>query len=108
MTSTILRRLQQSDEPSVRFKVLTQVMSRKVNSAEIKYLREEIRESPRVRQLLSERQANGQIPHHPYSKWNGAHWLLATLADQRSITRANQIPRPAAPWWIGVGQAQLE
>jgi hypothetical protein len=81
MTSPIIRRLLQSDEPSVRFKVLTQILDRKTDSKEIRQLHEEIRESPRVRQLLSEREANGQIPHHPYSKWNGAHWVLATLAD---------------------------
>ncbi len=23
----------------------------------------------------------GQIPHHPYAKWRGAHWVLACLAD---------------------------
>jgi hypothetical protein len=81
MTSTIIGSLLQSDEPSVRFKVLTQIKGRKANSSEIRHLQEEIRESPRVRQLLSERQADGQIPCHPYSKWNGAHWVLATLAD---------------------------
>lgn len=21
------------------------------------------------------------MPHHPYSKWYGAHWILVTLAD---------------------------
>jgi len=81
MTSSIIRRLLESDEPSVRFKVLTQIKGRKPNSSEIRLAQEEIRESPRVRQLLSERQADGQIPCHPYSKWNGAHWVLATLAD---------------------------
>src|ERR671925_240899 len=81
MKSTIVRRLLQSDEPSVRFKVLTQITGRKATTSEIRHVQEEIRESPRVRQLLSERQANGQIPGHPYSKWNGAHWVLATLAD---------------------------
>ncbi|HKY54218.1 MAG TPA: hypothetical protein VJM08_07940 [Anaerolineales bacterium] len=81
MTSTIVRRLLGSDEPSVRFKVLTQIMGRKANTSEVRQVQEEIRESPRVRQLLSERQADGQIPCHPYSKWNGAHWVLATLAD---------------------------
>lgn len=31
--------------------------------------------------LLSERDDNGEIRHHPYSKWRGAHWVLSTLAD---------------------------
>src|SRR5919197_5781374 len=79
MTSAIIRKLSQSDEPSVRFKALT--LDRKVDSRKVRQLRDAIRESPRVAQLLSERQADGQIPHHPYAKWDGAHWVLATLAD---------------------------
>ena len=35
----------------------------------------------RVRQLLSERRPDGTIPHHPYGKWDGAHWVLVALAD---------------------------
>ena len=31
--------------------------------------------------LLSERDAEGRIPCHPYAKWYGAHWVLADLAD---------------------------
>ena len=65
----------------MRYKVLSQILGRKVGSSELKQVQEEIRESARVEQLLSERQADGQIPGHPYSKWNGAHWVLATLAD---------------------------
>jgi hypothetical protein len=30
---------------------------------------------------LSERDGEGRIPYHPYAKWYGAHWVLATLAD---------------------------
>lgn len=39
--------------------------------------REEVTRSERVRALLSERGADGTIPNHPYTKWNGAHWALA-------------------------------
>jgi hypothetical protein len=81
MTSAIIRKLSQSEEPSVRFKVLTQMLDRQADSREVRHLQEAIRESPRVKQLLSERQADGKIPWHPYAKWNGAHWVLATLAD---------------------------
>ncbi|MDH5507506.1 MAG: hypothetical protein OEZ02_09825 [Anaerolineae bacterium] len=31
--------------------------------------------------LLSERTPDGSIPHHAYHKWDGAHWVLAALAD---------------------------
>ncbi len=65
----------------MRFKVLTRVLERKPDSDEVRHLQEEIRVSPRVKQLLSERQACGRIPYHPYAKWHGAHWVLAILAD---------------------------
>ena len=34
-----------------------------------------------ARVLLSERDARGEIPRHPYDKWRGAHWVLSCLAD---------------------------
>jgi hypothetical protein len=34
-----------------------------------------------VKQLLSQRDAQGRIPFHPYAKWYGAHWVLVALAD---------------------------
>lgn len=37
--------------------------------------------SDRFRSLLSERQKDGSLPWHPYSKWYGAHWILSSLAD---------------------------
>jgi hypothetical protein len=81
MTQIILQRLLQSSEPSIRYKVLTQTLGPETDTTEIRNLQEEIRGSARVQKLLSERNASGQIPGHPYSKWNGAHWVLATLAD---------------------------
>ena len=77
----IIDRLIESDEPSVRFKILADVLGKKLGSDPIKKLQEEIKISPRVRLLLSERDENGEIPYHPYAKWYGAHWVLADLAD---------------------------
>ena len=34
-----------------------------------------------VEMLLSDRRGDGTIPLHPYAKWRGAHWVLATLAE---------------------------
>jgi len=65
----------------VRFKALANVLGRNLDSAEIKSLQEEIKQSSRVRLLLSERDGDGKIPFHPYAKWYGAHWVLASLAD---------------------------
>jgi hypothetical protein len=46
-------------------------------------LREEIRESPRVRALLSRRHQLGRAgtARQVYYKWQGLHWVLASLAD---------------------------
>jgi hypothetical protein len=81
MTDPVITRLLKSDEPSVQFKTLTQILGHNVASRQIKRLREEIRGSRRAKRLLAERRSDGTIPGHPYSKWNGAHWVLAALAD---------------------------
>ena len=81
MMNYVIYKLLNSDEPSVRFKVLVNVLGEKLESSDIKRLHGEIKSSPRVRLLLSERGKDGIIPFHPYRKWYGAHWILATLAD---------------------------
>jgi len=81
MMNNIIKKLLNSDEPSVRFKVLVNVLGEELESPDIKKLQEEIKSSPRVRLLLSERGKDGKIPFHPYRKWYGAHWVLAILAD---------------------------
>ena len=63
----IINRLLQSDEPSVRFKILVNVLGHDLESAEIKQL-QEIKSSPRVAGLLAKRDPNGHIPFHPYAK----------------------------------------
>ncbi|GAB4146648.1 MAG: hypothetical protein Fur0021_04870 [Candidatus Promineifilaceae bacterium] len=75
----VMNRLRYSDEPSVRFKLLCKGQGEE--TAECRHLRSQIQTSPRVQQLLSERDETGCIPHHPYTKWVGAHWVLADLAD---------------------------
>ena len=81
MTDHIILTLLASEEPSIRYRVLTQVLGQDTSAEEVSLVQEEIRHSPRVEQLLSERQADGSLPHHPYGKWVGAHWVLAILAD---------------------------
>ncbi len=76
----VIDKLLQSDEPSVRYKVW-QAVGQVADSVTLRQLQEEIRTSPRVKKLLSERDDIGQIPVHPYTKWSGAHWVLADLAD---------------------------
>ena len=77
----ITRRLLQSDEPVVRYKVRLNVLGEDPASEEMRGLREEIRRSPRVQTLLSEQDEEGNLPHQVYRKWVGAHWVLADLAD---------------------------
>jgi hypothetical protein len=60
MADSIIGTLLKSDEPSVRFKVLTNVLHREPSSREIKQVREEIRASQRIERLLSERTADGR------------------------------------------------
>jgi len=81
MGSGIIETLLKSDEPAVRFNLLACVLGKTQDLGEVKQAREEVRESPRVQRLLSERSEDGSIPHHPYAKWLGAHWVLALLAD---------------------------
>ena len=53
------------------------------DSKSIRALREEVRRSPRVRALLSRRDQLGRAgtARQVYYKWQGLHWVLASLAD---------------------------
>ena len=81
--NTIIERLLNSDEPSVRFKILVNVLDERRDSSKIRKLQEEIQVSGSVQTLLSQRDDKGRIPpaHHTYRKYVGAHWVLASLAD---------------------------
>lgn len=81
--ATVIDTLLASDEPSVRYKVRDLVLDEPADSPHMLALREEIRQSPRVLQLLADRSHSGRVRpvHHVYKKWIGAHWVLPTLAD---------------------------
>jgi len=72
-----------SQEPSVRWKARVLVLGEDRSSPGVRGLEREIRRSPRVRALLSRRDARGRLRgiENPYTKWQGAHWVLANLAD---------------------------
>lgn len=80
---TIISKLLRSERPSIRFRVKVEILDEDPTSAPIQELQEEIKSSPRVKSLLSEQGKDGKIPYHPYAKWYGAHWVLASLADIR-------------------------
>jgi hypothetical protein len=76
----VIKKLLESNEPSIRLRTNTEVLGRSIGSRAVKELQEEVKHSERVRLLLSERK-NGILPWHPYAKWYGAHWILSVLAD---------------------------
>jgi hypothetical protein len=80
---TLTEELLRSEEPSIRWKIRVNVLGERRNSPEIRTLEEEIRRSPRVRALLQNLSENGIYKnfHNVYDKWQGAHWVLMTLAD---------------------------
>ena len=67
-----------SDEPSLRWKVRTQVLGEDGASRVARRLRAEVRRSARVKRLLDGVQ---DLPVGAYTKWRGAHWVLLSLAD---------------------------
>ena len=77
----VIDRLLASDEPSIRWKVRSRVLGEPENL--LADLRREIKDSPRVRTLLGDRDEAGRVRpvHHVYKKWKGAHWVFAHLAD---------------------------
>ena len=107
----IVDRLLGSEEPSIRLNVRVGVLGEDPESRGIKQLREEIRESPRVQALLSERQPDGTLPHRAYAKWRGAHWVLTMLADlgyppgDRSL---GPMVEQARSWALGLSARDIE
>src|SRR5688572_22289955 len=84
MATSMIDILLAAPEPTVRWRVRTEVLGEPADSRPLRRLREEIRRSPVVERLLSERGADGRIVDRPvYGKWRGAHWVLAALADLR-------------------------
>ena len=77
----VVETLLESGEPSIRYRLLHQVLGKSKTDPEVQETQEQIRSSPRVAQLLSQRDATGAIPYSAYAKWNGAHWVLSLLAD---------------------------
>jgi hypothetical protein len=81
-SSAVIDELLASDEPSIRWKVRANVLGEDRESASMRALGLEVRESPRVRRLLERHigDAAGTAPQ-AYAKWQGAHWVLHALAD---------------------------
>ena len=78
--SDVVEALLSHDDPGVRYRALVDVSGASPAAAKARRLREEIRSSARVERLLSPRDGDGRMPG-VYSKYTGAHWALADLAD---------------------------
>ncbi|OKS87655.1 hypothetical protein [Mucilaginibacter polytrichastri] len=79
----IINYLLRSPEPSIQYKVRVNVLGEDPNSTAIQQLQQEVKASMRVKKLLSRQDASGKIisQRNIYDKWQGAHWILASLAD---------------------------
>ena len=79
--SAVIDTLLKSDEPSIRWKVMTRVVGEDPESRKVRELREEIRKSPRARALIAGRDQKFVREAYVYANWRGAHWTLAMLAE---------------------------
>ena len=79
--SAVIDALLKSDEPSIRWKVMTRVVGEDPESRKVRELREEIRKSPRARALIAGRDRKFVREAYVYANWRGAHWTLAMLAE---------------------------
>jgi hypothetical protein len=69
------------EEPALRYKLAVNVLEHPTSSRHAKEASEVVRNSPQVQALLSACDPGGNLPHHPYKKWIGGHWVLSVLAD---------------------------
>jgi hypothetical protein len=79
----VVAELLQSETPSIRYKIRVNVLGEDPASKAIGSLQAEIRRSALVATLLAHRDVRGRIaePRSVYAKWQGAHWIMAALAD---------------------------
>lgn len=73
--------LLQSEDPSIRYLTLTEVLGKPEHSTEVESARKRILQGPKVERLLSGQKRDGGFGVHPYQKWTGAHWRLVSLVE---------------------------
>src|SRR2546422_10915072 len=73
--------LLESDDPSIRYLTLTEILNRPSDSKEVLAAKKQIPSGPIVKTLLSGQRADGGFGVHPYQKWTGAHWRLVSLVE---------------------------
>lgn len=84
MRSQLINKLLQSSNPSIRWKIRVNVLGENPKSKQIKNLRQEIKNGKIAKKLLIRKNPkSGEIVSQGsvYDKWQGAHWVLASLAE---------------------------
>lgn len=81
MSLEMIDRLMRSSDAAVALQTRLRLSPVPPEADELARLQSAVRAAMRVQTLLSERQADGGIPFHPYFKWRGAHWVLYALAE---------------------------
>jgi hypothetical protein len=80
MTGTI-ERLLASNDPAIVYKARTGVLGQGEDDPEVQAVRQQVPDSPVVRKLLSGVRSAEFERLGAYTKWQGAHWTLACLAE---------------------------
>ena len=90
-----VRWLLRSQDPSVRFLALTDVLGRSLRTGEVRAEQRRIPRGARLRALLSGQRADGGFGVHWYKKWAGATWRLVS-AVELGVPAENVAARRAA------------
>lgn len=96
--------LLQSEDPSIRYFVLTDLLDRPRDSPEVEKTRRLIPKGPKVEILLEDQRADGGFGVHPYQKWTGAHWRLVSLVElgiPEGFRRAVKATDLVLEWLLG-------
>ncbi len=99
-----------SNDPSVHYFTLIDLLDKSNRSREVKAARDQILDGPRVKALLAGQHSGpqkskdsfaihpGGFGAHPYKKWDGAHWRLVSLVElgipahePRAVAAADQV-----------------
>lgn len=102
--------LLKSNDPSVRYFTLVDLLRKNEHSEEVKTCRDQIPFGPKVTQLLSNQQPDGGFSVQPYRKWIGSHWRLVSLV-KLGVSPLNknalQAAREVMEWIYGKGKGRL-
>lgn len=83
MTGELISQLANSGVAAIQYKIRVGVLGEDPASQPIRKLQQEIRVSAEAETLLQRQDDNGHINVYRdvYDKWQGAHWVMAALAD---------------------------